>query len=160
MRTPFRIVVAGAGTVGLAVAALLTSGRAADRLAIRVIDAKPFPRWRADDVHLRVYALSRASQRLLEEVGAWPRVQSLRVSPYRRMHVWQGEQPFDGGALQFDAADIGEPDLGHIVEDNLLRTVLADAFVAEGGEIGVGAAFESIDVGDREVTVQIGRAHV
>jgi 2-octaprenylphenol hydroxylase len=116
-------VIAGAGTVGLAVAALLATGRAADRLAVHVLDAKPLPRWRADDVHLRVYALSRASQQLLEQVGVWQRVLGMRASPYRRMHVWEGEHPFASGALEFDAADIGEPDLGHIVEDNLLRAV-------------------------------------
>src|SRR5258706_14872446 len=73
------------------------------------------------------------------------------------MQVWEGDQPFAPGALEFDSADIGEPDLGHIVEDNLLRTVLADALAAApGAEIGVGAALESIDVGARGVTVQLG----
>ncbi len=156
-RANTKIVVAGAGTVGLAVAALLATGRAADRLAVHVLDAKPLPRWRADDVHLRVYALSRASQQLLEQVGAWPRVLGLRASAYRRMHVWEGEQPFAPGTLEFDSADIGEPDLGHIVEDTLLRTVLADALAAApSAEIGVGTALESIDVGARGVTVQLG----
>jgi 2-octaprenylphenol hydroxylase len=156
-RAPTRIIIAGAGTVGLAVAALLATGRAADRVAVRVLDAKPLPRWRADDVHLRVYALSRASQKLLEQVGVWPRMLGMRVSPYRRMHVWEGEQPFAPGALEFDSAEIGEPDLGHIVEDTLLRTALADTLAAApNAEIGVGAALESIGIGARGVTVQLG----
>jgi len=157
MRGDTRIIIAGAGTVGLAVAALLATGRAADRLTVHVLDAKPLPRWRADDVHLRVYALSRASQQLLEQVGVWPRMLAMRVSPYRRMHVWEGEQPFAPGAIEFDAAEIGEPDLGHIVEDSLLRTALADALsAAPNAQIGVGAALESIDVGARDVTVRLG----
>jgi 2-octaprenylphenol hydroxylase len=124
---------------------------------VHVLDAKPLPRWRADDVHLRVYALSRASQHLLERVGAWTRVLGTRACPYRHMHVWEGAEPFAPGALDFDAAEIGEPDLGHIVEDSLLRMVLADVLaVAPGGEIGVGAALESIDVGARGVTVRLG----
>ncbi|HVY67232.1 MAG TPA: UbiH/UbiF/VisC/COQ6 family ubiquinone biosynthesis hydroxylase [Gammaproteobacteria bacterium] len=154
---PVKIVIAGAGTVGLAVAALLATGRAADRLAVHVLDAKALPRWRADDVHLRVYALSRASQALLEHVGVWERVLAARASPYRRMHVWEGGQPFAAGALDFDAADIGEPDLGHLVEDTLLRSVLADALSgAPNATLGVGAALESIEVGARGVTVALG----
>ncbi|MEO8463816.1 MAG: FAD-dependent monooxygenase [Gammaproteobacteria bacterium] len=156
-RARTRILVAGAGTVGLAVAALLATGGAADRLVVHVLDAKPLPRWRRDEVHLRVYALSRASQQLLEQVGVWPQVLGMRAQPYRRMHVWEGEQPFGPAALEFDSADIGEPDLGHIVEDNLLRTLLADALAAApGAEVSVGAALESVDIGARGVTVQFG----
>ncbi len=156
-RAHTKIIVAGAGTVGLAVAALLATGRAADRLAVHVLDAKPLPRWRADDVHLRVYALSRASQQLLEQVGVWPRVLGLRAR--RRIGACtcgKASSRSRAGALEFDSADIGEPDLGHIVEDSLLRTVLADVLAAApNAEIGVGAALESIDVGARGVTVQL-----
>ena len=59
------VLVAGAGVVGLAAAALLATGRCADRLRVVVLDARPLPRWRVDDMDPRVYALSRASQQLL-----------------------------------------------------------------------------------------------
>jgi ubiquinone biosynthesis UbiH/UbiF/VisC/COQ6 family hydroxylase len=151
-----RIVIAGAGTVGLTVAALLVTGRCADRLQVHVLDARPLPRWRADELHLRVYALSRASQLTLEQVGVWPRVLAARASAYRRMHVWEGDEPFGPGALEFDSAEIGEPDLGHIVEDNLLRTLLADVLAAApNATLAVGTALESIDVGARSVTVRL-----
>jgi ubiquinone biosynthesis UbiH/UbiF/VisC/COQ6 family hydroxylase len=151
-----RIVIAGAGTVGLTVAALLVTGRCADRLQVHVLDARPLPRWRADELQLRVYALSRASQLTLEQVGVWPRVLAARASPYRRMHVWEGDEPFGPGALEFDSAEIGEPDLGHIVEDNLLRTRLADVLAAApNATLAVGTALESIDVGARSVTVRL-----
>ena len=65
-RTP-TVLVAGAGVVGLAAAALLATGRCADRLRVLVLDARPLPRWRADEMDARVYALSRASQQLLEQ---------------------------------------------------------------------------------------------
>jgi 2-octaprenylphenol hydroxylase len=151
-----RIVIAGAGTVGLTVAALLATGRCADRLRVHVLDARPLPRWRAADVDLRVYALSRASQLTLEQVGAWSRVLAARASPYRRMHVWEGEQPFAPAALEFDSADIGEPDLGHIVEDNLLRTALADVLgSAASATIAVGTALEAVEIRERGVTVRL-----
>jgi 2-octaprenylphenol hydroxylase len=150
------IVIAGAGTVGLAVAALLATGRCADRLRVHVLEARALPRWRAEEVHVRVYALSRASQQLFEHLDLWQQIGAARASPYRRMHVWEGADPFNPNALDFDSADIGEPDLGHIVEDNLLRTVLADALAAAANaEIGVGAALEAVDVGARGVTVRL-----
>jgi 2-octaprenylphenol hydroxylase len=156
MRGERRIVVAGAGVVGLAVAALLATGRAADRLRVVVLEARPLPRWRAEELDLRVYALSRASQALLEGVGVWPRVAALRAAPYRRMHVWEGEDAFGPGALEFDCADIGEPDLGHIVEDNLLRTVLRDAFTAApNAELALGSTLESVEAERGEVLARL-----
>ena len=47
------IVIAGAGVVGLTVAALLATGRSADRLRVLVLEARPLPRWRAEEVDLR-----------------------------------------------------------------------------------------------------------
>jgi 2-octaprenylphenol hydroxylase len=150
------VLVAGAGVVGLVTAALLATGRCADRLRVVVLDARPIPRWRAADVDPRVYALSRASQRLLERVGVWPRIASLRASPYRRMRVWEGDDAFASSALDFDAADIGEPDLGHIVEDALLRAVLADRLAAaREAQLVIGAEIESVDSGPSEVVVAL-----
>jgi 2-polyprenyl-6-methoxyphenol hydroxylase-like FAD-dependent oxidoreductase len=51
------VLVAGAGVVGLATATLLATGRCADRLRVVVLDARPIPRWRAEDMDPRVYAL-------------------------------------------------------------------------------------------------------
>ena len=113
MAQPPTVLVVGAGVVGLAVAALLARGRCADRLRVLVLDARPLPRWRAEDFDPRVYALSRASQQLLEQVGVWQRVALARAAPYRRMRVWEGPDAFAPSSIDFDSADIGEPDLGH-----------------------------------------------
>ena len=48
------VLIAGAGTVGLAVAALLATGRGAERLRVQVVDARAVPRWRAEPPGLRV----------------------------------------------------------------------------------------------------------
>jgi 2-polyprenyl-6-methoxyphenol hydroxylase-like FAD-dependent oxidoreductase len=84
-------------------------------LRVLVLDARPLPRWRAEEMDPRVYALSRASQQLLERAGVWQQVTLRRAAPYRRMRVWEGTDAFAPTALDFDSADIGEPDLGHIV---------------------------------------------
>jgi 2-octaprenylphenol hydroxylase len=148
--------IAGAGTVGLAVAALLATGRCAERVRVHVLEARPLPRWRAEEMDLRVYALSRASQQLFEQLDLWQRVSAARACAYRRMHVWEGDDPAAQSSLDFDSADIGEPDLGHIVEDSLLRTALAERIAAApNAEITIGAELESITVSRRSASVQL-----
>jgi len=156
MAQPPTVLVVGAGVVGLAVAALLARGRCADRLRVLVLDARPLPRWRAEDLDPRVYALSRASQQLLEQVGVWHRVALSRAAPYRRMRVWEGPDAFAPSSIDFDSADIGEPDLGTIVEDSLLRMALGEALsAASQAELQVGAEIESVTAHEREVVVEL-----
>jgi 2-octaprenylphenol hydroxylase len=126
MNRPQRIIVVGGGPVGLCVAALLAAPAAAAGCGITVIDGRRAPEVLDEsDLDLRVYALSRASQLILQAAGAWPRIATTRVSPFQAMRVWEGSDgPQGAGTLCFDAADIGEPNLGHIVEDQLVRASL------------------------------------
>lgn len=156
MRTArsIEVLIAGAGAVGLTAAALLATGRCADRVRVRVLEAGTLPRWEPARHDLRVYALSRAAQRLLEQLRIWQPLVAARACPYRRMHVWEGDDPHGGAALEFDSAEIAEPDLGHIVEDSLLRSRLVELVTAlPNAEIATGASIESIDTGERNVTV-------
>jgi len=117
-RRAFDVLVVGGGMVGAAFA-LACSGKG---LAIALVEARPPQRdWPKGELDLRVSALSRASQRMLERLGAWSRIAALGASPYRRMHVWDG---VSGGAITFDSADLGEPDLGHIVENRAIQLAL------------------------------------
>ncbi len=114
----FDVLVVGGGMVGAAFA-LACAGKG---LAIGLVEARPPERdWPKGELDLRVSALSRASQRMLERLGAWSRIVDLGASPYRRMHVWDG---VSGGAITFDSADLGEPDLGHIVENRAIQLAL------------------------------------
>lgn len=156
MRAPPTIVIAGAGVVGLAAAALLAHGRCADRLRVHVLDAKAVPRFVPERVDLRVYALSRASQQVFEQLRLWRAVTDARAAPYRRMHVFEGDDAFARGALTFDSADIGEPDLGHIVEDSLLRSVLADALTAApNAQLAAGAQLAAVAAESDAVTATL-----
>jgi 2-octaprenylphenol hydroxylase len=99
--------------------ALACSGKG---LTIAVVERQPPRRqWPAGEVDLRVSALSRASQRLLQRLGAWERIAELGASPYRQMRVWDA---VGRGSIHFDAADSGEPDLGHIVENRVIQLAL------------------------------------
>lgn len=114
------VIVVGAGPAGQAMAlaaagsgyavALLDAGRTAPAIPV--------------EPDLRVFALSPASIRLLVSLGAWPVAQSDRVCAYRRMHVWT-DDPARG--LEFDAAAMGWPSLGSIVEHAVLQHALSQA---------------------------------
>jgi 2-octaprenyl-3-methyl-6-methoxy-1,4-benzoquinol hydroxylase len=76
---------------------------------------------------IRVSALSIATQRMLEKVGAWQGILDRRACPYRQMLVWDGEA---AGRTHFRASDIGAPELGHIVENRVLQLALLDVIKA------------------------------
>lgn len=156
------IVIAGAGPVGLAVAGLLCRTRGTETLQIRIVDTGAPPQWRADEMDPRVYALSRASEQLLRRLDAWNAICARRVSPYRRMQVWEQDAGAAGtapiaGKLEFDSAAIGEPNLGHIVEDGLLRLALCERLASERHvEFRWHHRVEHVALGEQHVDVTIG----
>lgn len=129
----------------------------------------------------RVVAVSRSSERILQAAGAWERVRVARggggrsdvgaddvgtgsdgaggdrggrVCAYERMCIWhESVTATSPGALVFDAADVGEPNLGYIVENRLLQAALLDAFAEAGGQIEA-AALVSLQIGTEGVTVE------
>ena len=155
------VLVIGGGSVGLAVAALLGSGEHAEALQVVLLEPRSIPKWDPKHIDLRVYALSRASQWMLQQIGAWHHISEARVSPYRRMRVWESS-PISGlGSLDFDSADIGEPDLGHIVEDALLReALLRQLEVLPNVELRLGLGLDKIEVGPRDVRVTTGNGEI
>ncbi|NNF52467.1 MAG: hypothetical protein HKN59_08520 [Gammaproteobacteria bacterium] len=129
MKPDFDIVIAGAGIVGAALAALLARHPATRKLAVAVVDKDAGKIFAADmPAGLRVSALSRASQNILTAAGAWPLMPAARMCAYREMRVWDAradnkDNPEEDG-IHFDSALLGEPDLGHIVENDLLSACL------------------------------------
>ncbi|MBK8637420.1 MAG: UbiH/UbiF/VisC/COQ6 family ubiquinone biosynthesis hydroxylase [Chromatiaceae bacterium] len=121
MKTPdleCDLLLVGGGMVGAALAA------ACSGLGLTIVVAEgrePCRAWPVGEIDLRVSALGRASQRLLERLGAWDRMRELGMSPYREMRVWDA---VGGASIHFDSADFGEPDLGHIVENRVTQLAL------------------------------------
>jgi len=110
----FDVIVVGAGMVGAALA--LALGRHDFKVAL--VDAyAPQLEWPQDGYDIRVSAITRASQQLFESLDAWSVMQAERISPYRDMHVWDAG---GDGLIHFDSAEIGEPDLGHIIENRVI----------------------------------------
>ncbi len=131
------VLIVGGGAAGACAGALL---RHASRLLPHALDVAILEAVRPEvpaagtPLDARVSALSRASERILRRLGAWDRMSPRRVQPYERMRVWHRSVPASSaGVLEFDAADAGEPNLGHIAENRLVQTALLEAFETSGG---------------------------
>jgi 2-octaprenylphenol hydroxylase len=102
---------------------------------------------------LRVAAFSRASERILQVAGAWQAIAAARISPYERMRIWHESIPArDCAVLCFDAAGVGEPNLGYIIETRLVQAALLDAAVAAGVRIYT-SGFVGLHIADERVHI-------
>lgn len=120
------VVVVGGGMVGAATALALSRAG----FATALVEARAPSPWSAsDDVDLRVVGLAPSSIALLENLGVWTSIRSLRASPYTHMHVWDSAS---GAAIHFDAANEGRDLLGYIVENNLVQWQLWQALEPAG----------------------------
>jgi|WetSurMetagenome_2_1015567.scaffolds.fasta_scaffold01827_2 2-polyprenylphenol 6-hydroxylase len=109
------LAVVGAGAVGMTFAAAMRN----KGFKIAMLDGKanlcPSPQAAYDS---RVFALTRASERIFESVGAWKSFE--RNSPFQNMEVWE-----NNGQIQFFCDELGEPNLGYITELWVILRALA-----------------------------------
>lgn len=143
------IAVVGGGMVGAAAAlALARAGFATALLEAR----EPAP-WCAEaELDLRVVGLAPSSIGLLSELEVWPAIRAARVGPYRRMHVWDAES---GAAIDFDAAREGRSELGCIVENGLVQSVLWQALPEAGVQRLCPAEVAGFDARDDRIQIEL-----
>ncbi len=158
----FEVLIVGAGVTGATMACLLVARRLVAPGRVAVITGNlPTDNPAAAEAPadagwgLRVFALNRASERLLRVCGVWNPLASSRRFPYERMCVWaRDSEPMARGSLNFDAAYLGEPNLGHIVEgDALQRQCLQSARAA--GVVSIEAAISGLAMSDAGARVNL-----
>ena len=134
------IMIVGGGMVGTA----LALGLAQQGWHVVLVEASPLaklqtaaqPATGVDDFEPRVSAISMASQRVLEGLGAWAEVAAGRHCPYQAMAVWDAEGT---GRIEFDAAEMRAEALGTIVENRHVVRALFNALEASPATIISGA---------------------
>ncbi len=119
----YDIVIVGAGLAG----ATLASGLAPTRLNIALLDRNPAPPAPSGDYDLRVSSLNRGSENILKQIDAWPLIDASRAWRYDKVQVCQQDS---SSRLTFDSTEIGEPYMGHMIENSnvvhaLMRRVTA-----------------------------------
>lgn len=122
------IVVVGAGMVG---AALATGLGQSGYQVVLVDPSRPEVFEPGADPDIRVSALSSGSERYLDSLGAWSHVRSMRLTPYRRLSVWDDTPtpfarliPPQAARTTFDATELAIEHLGHIVENRVTQRAL------------------------------------
>ncbi len=147
----FDVLIVGAGMVCLTLALAL---RKTTDLKIAIADTLPVNAL-TPEPEVRVSAINIASQTLFDNLEVWPDIQSNRLQPYQKMHIWDK----DGlGKLDFSVDDLGSflhnENLGWIIENKVIRNALwQKAQADEGIRFFTDHKLASMAEGDSEVFV-------
>ncbi len=151
----FDVVIVGAGVVGTVMASLLAARKLCARGRVAIVADGVAPAAPNADWDLRVFALSRASERLLKACGVWQTLPPQHVFAYERMCVWDARgEPQGKGSLSFDCAEIGEPNLGYIVDGRDLQRQSLQA-ARSAGTVMIDGTVDSIAAGDTGVSMRL-----
>lgn len=130
MRNDADILIVGGGLTGPALALALAQGG----LTVALIDAQAAAPRATPGFDGRAYALAVASRRMLGAVGIWPAV-AAQAQPIFQVKASDG-RPGEGASplfLHFDAAEIEEGPMGHMLEDRHLFAAFRAALAAAPG---------------------------
>jgi ubiquinone biosynthesis UbiH/UbiF/VisC/COQ6 family hydroxylase len=142
------VLIAGAGLVGLALAAAL----ARNGMTVALLDRQtPPPTGDPATWDPRVYAISPGSAAFLQGVGAWQALSCERIAAIESMRI-VGDQ---GATLNFSAYELGERALAWIVEERALRSALLPAIHVAGIDLVTDAEFASLAWSPTEGTLTL-----
>jgi 2-octaprenyl-3-methyl-6-methoxy-1,4-benzoquinol hydroxylase len=117
------VAIVGGGMVGGA----LALGLSQQGFTVTVIEQTTPPEF--DPVSppdVRISAISASSVGLLRGLGVWEAIQVMRTHRYRQLETWEWENAH----VVFNAAELKLPELGYMVENNVLQLALWQALEA------------------------------
>ncbi|MFJ3457204.1 3-demethoxyubiquinol 3-hydroxylase [Scandinavium goeteborgense] len=117
------VAVVGGGMVGGA----LALGLAQLGFSVTVIEQAAPPAFdAASPPDVRISAISASSVGLLRGLGVWEAIQAMRTHRYCQLETWEWENAH----VVFNAAELKLPELGYMVENNVLQLALWQALEA------------------------------
>ncbi len=120
MKQQFEVIIVGGGMVGATTACALAHAG----IKVALLDMfNPQRQWDDDSVDVRVSALTKASENILQTVGVWDGMKNRGICAYKDMRVWDAKAD---GELHFDCGDTPFNELGHIVENRVTVASLWD----------------------------------
>ncbi|MCX7176198.1 MAG: UbiH/UbiF family hydroxylase [Proteobacteria bacterium] len=122
MNQDFDVVIVGGGLAGLSLAVALSTSR----LSVAVVEGRA----PADTVgwDSRIYAVSPANARFLNEIGIWQHFDPSRIAAVQAMEIY-GDA---GGRLDFSAYDSGVEELAWVIEASLIQRELWETAKRQG----------------------------
>lgn len=117
------VAVVGGGMVGGALALAL----AQNGFTVSVLEKAAPPAFdAASQPDVRISAISASSVSLLRSLGVWDAVLVMRAHPWRCLETWE----WQSAHVVFDAQELKLPNLGYMVENNVLQLALWQALEA------------------------------
>ncbi|HEY2452772.1 MAG TPA: 3-demethoxyubiquinol 3-hydroxylase [Scandinavium sp.] len=114
------VAIVGGGMVGGA----LALGLAQQGFSVTVIEQTTPPAFDAtSQPDVRISAISASSVGLLRGLGVWDAIQAMRTHRYRQLETWEWENAH----VVFNATELKLPELGYMVENNVLQLALWQA---------------------------------
>ncbi|SNY78402.1 3-demethoxyubiquinol 3-hydroxylase [Enterobacter sp. CC120223-11] len=111
------IAIVGGGMVGGA----LALGLAQQGFKVTVIEHAAPPLFdAASQPDVRISAISASSVALLRGLGVWETIPAMRTHRYRQLETWEWENAH----VVFNASELKLPELGYMVENNVLQLAL------------------------------------
>lgn len=143
----YDIIIVGAGITAL------TLALACQQVSLKVglIEAKPEPAVFSDEgaYGLRVSAITRASENVFRRLNVWQEMLAHRHSEYMQMKVWDENSR---GKVEFTAKLLSQPNLGYILENDMVQSVLTQKVKeTEGIDCYYQSPGKSIDLSNPEM---------
>ncbi len=119
------VIILGGGMVGAAAALALSQLK----LSVSLIETRPVdPSFDPKQPYgLRISAIQRSSENLLKSLGVWDSILARRISAFKNMHI----QDWQGFNARLSAHDLHEPNLGHIIENDMMAAAIWDALAEQ-----------------------------